>query len=94
MTLRPTVSFVSAEVVNENIHQVTMNLRVNDGTANVIDKNFSFIYKSRSDDIARITAKLRGDMQVEIDTYKSHDQILDKAAISDASTQIQNDLVM
>ena len=94
MALTPTVTKVSVVGGDEDIHQVTLNLKVNDGASDVIDQDFSVQYRPSHDSVPRLTENLQNNMQEAIDAYKSHDQIFDSAALNNAVTNIQANLVM
>ena len=94
MALTPTVTKVSVTGGDGNIHQVTLNLTVNDGATDVINQDFSVQYRPNFDSVPRLIEKLHVQMQTAIDAYKSHKQIFDSPALNNATTNIQNNLVM
>ncbi len=94
MPLTATVTKVSVEGAEENIHNITLNLKVNDGTSDVIDKDFTVEYKMSHDDRPTLRRELIDKMQDEIDVYKNHKDIDDSAALATDITTIQSSLVM
>ncbi len=94
MALTPTVTKVSVTGVEEDIHSITLNLKVNDGTSDVIDKDFAVEFKVSHDNRAVLRQRLIDQMQKEIDVYKNHKVIDDSAALASDITTIQSNLVM
>lgn len=94
MALTSTVTKVSVTGGEEDIHLITLNLKVNDGASDVIDKNFTTIYKISHDSREVLRQRLVDQMQKEIDTYKNHEVINDSAALATDITTIQSSLIM
>ena len=78
----------------EDIHIITLNLKVNDGVTDVIDKNFTVTYKISHDSRAVLRQKVTDIMQKEVDVYKNHKTIDDGVELTSDITTIQNGLVM
>jgi len=95
MALTPTVSKVSVTGSDESIHQVTLNLKVNDSVlaVDVIDQDFTVQYRASHDSVAGLRDKLLLEMQKVIDAYKSHEQLGNSPALANSITTIQNGLV-
>ncbi len=94
MALIPTVTKVSVAGVEEDVHVITLNLKVNDGASDVIDKDFTVTYKISHDSRAVLRQRLVDKMQKEIDVYKNHKVVDDSAALGNDITTIQGSLVM
>ena len=94
MALTPTVTKISVVGGETDIHYITFNLVVNDGVTDVIDKDFTVVYKISHDTRAVFRQRLIDQMQKEIDVYKNHKTIDDSAELASDITTIQTGLVM
>ena len=94
MALTSTVTKIEAQKVNGEF-TITLNLKVNDGTSDVIDRNFTEIYSKRKNDtLAIIRKRFRAQMQATIDEYKSGDVVISSPNFVAALTQLENSLIM
>lgn len=94
MALTATVTKVSVTGAEEDIHDITLNLKVNDGTSDVIDEDFTVEFKVSHDSRDVLKQELIDKMQKKIDVYKNHKTIDDSAALASDITTIQSSLVM
>jgi len=94
MALTATVTKVGVISSDKDIFQVTLNLKVNDGTSDVIDQDFSHQYSkfSNLDTIEVVQERFRVDMQQTIDFYKDADQINISTALATAITDLEASL--
>lgn len=95
MALIITVTKVSVTGGEEDVHNITLNLKVIDDTipVDVIDKNFTVEYKISHDSRGVLRQRLIGQMQKEIDNYKNHKVISDSSALANDITTIQSSLL-
>jgi len=95
MALTASVVLDNVTSSEEDVFNVTLNLKVNDGTNDVIDQNFTQLYRKRNnlDTIAGIQEQFRIAMQDTIDLYKSADQIATSVALSNSITALEASLV-
>ncbi len=94
MALTSTITKVSVIGAEEDVHVITLNLKVNDGASDVIDKDFTITYKPSHDSRAVLRQRMTYQMQKEIDVYKNHKVIDDSAALASDITTIKNSLTM
>ena len=95
MALTATVTKVGVISSDKDIFQVTLNLKVNDETSDIIDQDFTHIYRkgNNMDTIEVVQERFRIDMQKTIDFYKDADQINLSAALATAVTNLEASLV-
>lgn len=95
MILTATVVKVGVVSSDKDIFQVTLNLKVNDGTSDIIDQDFTHRYSKGNnlDTIEVVQERFRVDMQKVIDFYKEANQISVSAALSTAITNLELSLV-
>ena len=95
MALTATVTNVGVISSDKDIFQVTLNLKVNDGTTDVIDQDFTNRYSkiNNLDTIEAVQERFRVDMQETIDFYKDSDQIFLSAALASAIVNLEASLV-
>jgi hypothetical protein len=94
MALTPTITKVSIDGSGLEGISVTLRLQVSDGVGNVIDKNYSVTYNTRTGSSAEAFEMLKKNMQEDIDAYKSA-KVLDKSAqFTTDITALKNKLIM
>ena len=92
MALTCTVTKKSVTQSQPGAFQVTLNLKCLDGAVEVLNEDFSTIYKSGTA-TDHIKAELINQMQLRIDGYKAAKTLSDSAGVTNAITFIQNALV-
>ena len=95
MALTATVTKVGVVSSDKDVFQVTLNLKVNDGTTDVIDQDFTNRYSKGNnlDSLEIVQERFRVGMQKAIDFYKDADQIFLSAALATAVTNLETSLV-
>ncbi len=95
MALTATVTKVEVASSDKDIFQIVLNLKVNDGTSDIIDQDFTHRYRkgNNMDTIEVVQERFRVDMQKTIDFYKDADQISLSAALGTAITNLETSLV-
>lgn len=94
MSLKPTVTKVSVVGSGPEGVLLTLNLKVNDGTSDVIDKEYSITYNKRTGSSAEAFEVLMKDMQKDIDAYKYAKTVDDSVQLSTGITNLENNLVV
>ncbi len=94
MALTPIVTKVDVTGAGADLHNVKLNLKVNDGGGDVIDQDFSVVYRTSHDTVSVLQQKIQNQMQLVIDAYKSHDLISTSVGLSNAIGNIQSGLTM
>ncbi len=94
MALTATVTKVGVVSSDVGYYTITLNLKVNDGVSDVIDKDFSVNYRTSWDNVSDLEELMRIQMQKEIDTYKAADTISQSSALSTSVTNVQGSLVL
>jgi hypothetical protein len=89
------VSLVGVTGSQEGLHRVTLKLRyLEDGTqAELINKDFTQDHK-QGQGSATVINKFEGDMQSEIDFYKSSEAIANHASMATAISDLESNLVV
>lgn len=91
MPLNATVTMVDAV----NGESVTVNLKLNDGTTDVIDQDFSVQYRSSHDGLQKdVQPELLNLMQAEIDRFKVGDSLKKDSEYTSMAANIQAGLVV
>jgi hypothetical protein len=95
MALIPIVTMKSATKSVDRM-SITVNLKVNDGVADVIDKDFSASYRPGLDDGIKvdIEGSLQKQMQKEIDEYKAGNLETKQPAFVAIKTNLETNLKM
>ena len=94
MPLTPTITMIGAVKADSSI-TITANLKVNNGVGDVIDKDFSAIFRKTHNDIVKdVQQDLFKQMQVEIDKHKAGVLIEEDARFLAMKNNIETNLVM
>ncbi len=94
MPLIPTITKIGVRKEN-GVFIITLNLKVNDGTSDVLDNNFSEIYSKRnSDTVVNVQERFRQQMQAFIDDYKSGTTQPSNADLLTTITKLKNSLIL
>lgn len=94
MALTPTVTMISAIKSSGGMFTISANLKVNDGTSDVIDKGFSIIFRDKTIIKQDAQKKLFLMMQEEIDLYKAGKVLSQNPLYTKIKNNIESALVM
>jgi len=92
MALSITVTKVSATQLDGGLYSITAHLNCKNGSAAVIDRDFSVTYNTASP-VSVPQAELKALMQAEIDRFKAGQVVFNAAALDSALSTIQTQLV-
>lgn len=93
MALATTVTKKSVTEVQSKLWNVTLNMTLDDGAEEVINKDYALHYRP-GDSIAAKQATWVALMQADIDKYKSEQTIYNAAALSTVVTNVGSALVV
>jgi hypothetical protein len=93
MALATTVTKKSVTEVQSKLWNVTLNMTLDDGAEEVINKDYALHYRL-GDSIAAKQATWVALMQADIDKYKSEQTIYNAAALSTVVTNVGSALVV
>ncbi len=94
MALTAVVSKVEVKRTQPQLFSIKLKLVVNDGTNDVIDKEFTQTFNKVHGQISETVIKFIEDMQEEVDVYKSENQIFTHTQMNTAVSDIQAGLQM
>lgn len=93
MALTATVTKKSVNYVQPKLHNIVFNLILKDGTAEVLNNDFSCQF-AQGDMVSQKTAKMIEEMQIIIERYKQEKNIFNSSQLDGEVTTIQGGLVL
>lgn len=94
MALTATVTKKNITSSKTGYFSIVLNLKVNDGSTDVIDKDFGASYRSEHDVLSEVRDSIQAQMQAEIDNYKDGNTMSGNAQLATAISTIQSNLVL
>ncbi len=93
MALTATITKKSVTTSQKDLYAVTINLSLNDGATEVLNKDYTDKYRT-GQNISTIVAKFIKTINLDIANYKEAKVIFDAAGFNTAITNIQNGLTL
>lgn len=94
MPLTSTVTMVSAGKTKDGIFKISANLKVSNGTTDVIDKEFSICFRDKKIIKQDAQKKLLNMMQEEINLYKEGKTLSNGTLYKQIKANIESSLIM
>lgn len=86
-----TVAKKSVSFIQENLWNISVNVKLNDGSTDVFDRDFSFQY-TKGDAVNKKYAELLANIQAAIDIYKAEQALYNNAQFATIVTNLQSAL--
>jgi len=96
MALTATVTQIDVNSSDTDDYTITLNLKVNDGTSDVVDQDFSNKYRkfNNFDSLKEVEKRFIKDMQKVIDNFKQSDTQSKSVDLATSVTNIQKGLTL